>query len=84
MTSKSKQSPIKTSITGVWHLFGAQGNNPPTNYGNTNPLEDMSESVMLYMYEPQKLKDSSIQRYNFIRDHIYGGVEYENGKQTKP
>ncbi len=68
----------------VWHLFGAQGNNPPTDYGNTDPLEDMSESVMLYMYEPQKLKDSSIQRYNFIRDHIYGGVEYENGTQTRP
>lgn len=67
-----------------WHLFGAQGNTPPTNYGNTDPLEDMSESVMLYMYEPQKLKDSSLQRYNFIRDHIYGGVEYENGTQKKP
>ncbi len=67
-----------------WKLFNTQDNKPPTNYGNTNPLEDMSESVMLYMYEPQKLKDSSPQRYNFIRDQIFEGVEYENGTQKKP
>jgi hypothetical protein len=67
-----------------WKLFDTQGNTSPTNYGGTNPLEDMSESVMMYVYEPQKLKGSSLQRYNFIRDQIFEGVEYENGTQKKP
>ncbi len=67
-----------------WKLYGTQDNKTPTNYGNTNPIEDMSESVMMYVYEPQKLQGSSPQRYNFIRDHIFEGVEYENGTQKKP
>jgi hypothetical protein len=67
-----------------WKLYGAPGNVPPTDYGKTNPLEDMSESAMTYVYDPQKLKDSSPQRYNFIRDQMFGGIEYENGIQKKP
>ena len=68
-----------------WYLLGSTGGNaPPTNYGLKNPKEDMCDSVMMYVYEPQKLKDSSMQRYNFIRDQIYGGIEYENGIQKKP
>jgi hypothetical protein len=67
-----------------WKLFGTPDNKPPTNYGGKNPLEDMSESVMMYVYEPQKLQGSSPQRYNFIRDQIFEGVEYENGTQKKP
>jgi hypothetical protein len=35
--------------------------------------------VMLYVYDPQRLQIRSPQRYNFIRDHMFGGVEYENG-----
>ncbi len=67
-----------------WRLYGAPGNEPPTNYAKTNPMEDMSESVMMYVYDPQKLQVSSMARYNFIRDQIYGGIEYENGIQKKP
>ena len=69
--------------TQKWTLFGAQDNKPPTNYGNKNPREDMCESVMMYVYDPQKLKGSSPQRYNFIRDQIFEGVEYANGTQKK-
>jgi hypothetical protein len=67
-----------------WRICDAPGNLPPTDYGTTDPLEDMSESVMMYVYDPQKLQASSMARYNFIRDQIYGGVEYENGVQKKP
>jgi hypothetical protein len=44
----------------------------------------MSESAMMYVYDPQKLQAGSVQRYNFIRDQMFGGVEYENGIQKKP
>jgi hypothetical protein len=64
---------------GVWTLTGAPGNQAPTNYAGKNPKEDMCESVMLYVYDPQRLQIRSPQRYNFIRDHMFGGVEYENG-----
>ncbi len=67
-----------------WTLFTDQTNGPPTKYGGTNPLEDMSESVMMYVYQPETLKNSSPARYNFIRDFVFEGVEYENGTQTKP
>lgn len=63
-----------------WHYTNAT-HQPPTNYGLTNPLEDMSESVMMYVYDPQKLQTTSMVRYNFIRDFIFEGVEYDNGTQ---
>ncbi len=67
-----------------WYLYSAPGNEPPTNYGKTTPGEDMSESVMMYVYDPQRLQASSMQRYNFIKDQMFGGIEYENGVQKKP
>ena len=67
-----------------WIYHGSQDNQPPTRYGTTSPWEDMSESVMMYVYDPQRLMTSSMPRYEFIRDHIYQGIEYENGIQKKP
>jgi len=68
----------------AWKNFGGPENNPPTDYGKTDPAEDMSESVMMYVYDPQKLKSSSALRYTYIKDQMFGGVEYENGIQKKP
>jgi hypothetical protein len=39
----------------------------PTNYAKTNPKEDLSESVMLYLYEPDTLKTKSPERYEFVQ-----------------
>ena len=71
-------------VLGKWTLTGAQGNQTPTDYARTNPKEDLSESVMMYVYDPQKLQTSSVKRYNFIRDQIFGGIEYEDGHQKQP
>ena len=65
----------------LWSTIDTAGNKPPTDYGKKNPLEDMCESVMIYVYDPQRLKDSSMLRYNFIKDQMFGGIEYENGIQ---
>jgi hypothetical protein len=63
-----------------WTLFANQNDIPPTNYGTgINPLEDMSESAMMYVFEPARLKASSPARYDYIRSNIFGGVEYDNG-----
>jgi hypothetical protein len=64
-----------------WVYLDVSGNNPPTDYGKTNPMEDMSESVKMYVYDPKLLQTSSPDRYTYIRDNLFGGIEYENGKQ---
>jgi hypothetical protein len=63
-----------------WRYTNDPGSQPATNYGGTNPLEDMAEAVMMYVYDPERLKNSSWQRYHFIRDEMFEGVEYENGQ----
>ncbi len=37
----------------------------PTGYAKTNSQEDLSESMMLYLYSPDKLKKASPARYEF-------------------
>jgi hypothetical protein len=63
-----------------WTLYSNGPEHAPTNYATTNPLEDMCDSAMLYMYDPQKLKNESPGRYDFFRDQLFGGVEYGNGQ----
>jgi hypothetical protein len=72
------------NLMGSWTFTGALGNQAATDYAKINPKEDLSESIARYVYDPQSLQNSSIQRYNFVRDHIFGGVEYENGVQKQP
>ncbi len=50
----------------------------PTEYAKRakNPLEDMAESVALYVIDPRKLLEISPRRYNFVRDKIMCGTEY--------
>lgn len=67
-----------------WRYTNDSSNQPPTNYGLTDPCEDMADSVMMYVYDPERLKNSSYERYYFIRDEMFGGVEYEDGVQKKP
>jgi hypothetical protein len=69
---------------GRWYYTNESENQPPTSYGLTDPTEDMAESVMMFVYDPERLKNSSYERYYFIRDEMFGGVEYEDGVQKKP
>ncbi len=62
-----------------WRYTNDTSSQPATSYGGTDPVEDMAEAVMMYVYEPERLQRSSWQRYYFIRDEMFGGVEYENG-----
>jgi len=59
-----------------WTLYSNPPENAPTDYAKTDPLEDMCDSAMLYMYDPQKLKNESPGRYEFLRDQVFEGVEY--------
>ena len=50
----------------------------PSDYAREtkNPLEDMTESVRLYVTNPEELLSISPRRYNFVRDNIFCGKEY--------
>ncbi len=47
-------------------------------YAKTNPFEDFAESVSAYRYAPQKLKEVSLDKYNFVKDVVYGGMEFSS------
>lgn len=47
-------------------------------YGKTNPFEDFAESISAYRFNPKHLRDTSPDKYNFIKILIFDGVEYNN------
>lgn len=51
-------------------------------YAKTNPFEDFAESVSAYRYAPQRLKKVSAAKYKFVKDVVYGGMEF-NGTCPK-
>ena len=53
-----------------------------SSYGNSNPLEDMAESVRFYIFSPAKMKAQFPSRYQFVKDLIMDGVEF-TGKELK-
>ncbi len=62
----------RNSYNGQWQPVSA----PPTEYGKTNPLEDMAESVKLYVTSASNLKYKDMQRYNFVKQYVMNGVEF--------
>jgi hypothetical protein len=48
----------------------ADAEHPPTNYGNKNAREDLSESVMLYFVDEARLKSSCPKRDAVIREAV--------------
>lgn len=58
---------------GEWEYTGKK-DELPTGYAGTNPKEDMAESVVLYMYNPEKLSQN---RYDFLKEHVFNGKEYK-------
>jgi WXG100 family type VII secretion target len=67
-----------------WKYYGGEAYLPGAdnrtqqypNLANTNPLEDMAESVAFYRYNPKSLLFTSKDRYNWVKEHIYGGQEF--------
>ena len=54
-----------------------QENVPISDYAkDVNPMEDLCESVMFYVVDPASLAAKSPNRYEFIKDKVFDGVEY--------
>lgn len=45
-------------------------------YGQTNPHEDFAESVATYRYNPKLLMKVSPEKYRYIQENVYDGVEF--------
>lgn len=51
-----------------------------SNYAKTNPSEDFAESVATYRYNPQLLLAVNPEKYQFIKEVVFQGVEYLDGE----
>jgi hypothetical protein len=59
-------------------LFWSDPNTPSvSDYGNTNPKEDMAESMRKYWEDGPYLKRNYPDRYEFLKTYVMNGVEYE-------
>ncbi|WP_413578007.1 hypothetical protein ACLVWU_05745 [Bdellovibrio sp. HCB290] len=45
-------------------------------YAKTNPFEDFAESVSAFRYAPHRLKSVSAEKYKFVKDIVYGGMDF--------
>ncbi|MBI3038301.1 hypothetical protein HYY75_04495 [bacterium] len=59
-----------------WNGESSPKTSSVSDYGNTNPYEDMSESVKEYYLHGTQMKSSDPKRYNFIKQKIMRGKEY--------
>ena len=46
-----------------------------TDYSLTNPWEDFAEACKLYWYQPDDLRAHSQAKYDYMRNHVFDGVE---------
>ncbi|QDK36569.1 hypothetical protein [Bdellovibrio sp. NC01] len=71
-SSEAKKGQSKHDLD--WRLH--PGSKSVSIYAKTNPFEDFAESVSAYRYAPQRLKQVSAEKYKFVKDVVYGGIEF--------
>ena len=47
-----------------------------THYAGTSPREDFAESCSYYLMSGDELKDKNPRKYEFLKKHIFGGLEF--------
>lgn len=55
-----------------------------SDYAAANPHEDFAETVVAFRYDPAKLKAASPEKFKFIKDKVFGGVEYTTAQMCGP
>lgn len=45
-------------------------------YGGVNPEEDFAESMSSYRYSPQDFQKRCPEKYNFLKEKVFKGIEY--------
>ena len=52
-------------------------------YAGSEPAEDFAEAVAYYVYEPDKLRDLDPEKYNFVKNKIFNGQEFDKDVDLK-
>ena len=52
-------------------------------YGLTNPAEDFAETFVAFRYNPELLKKMSPKKYDYMKDNIFLGLEYDSAQKCK-
>lgn len=47
-----------------------------SDYAMRSVKEDFAESYAVYVYDPELLQDVSMDKYDFMKNHVFGGREY--------
>lgn len=51
-----------------------------TQYSMGNPFEDFAESLSTYRYNPKDFKKKCPEKYNFIKEKVFKGIEYTSNQ----
>lgn len=69
---------VKTGDSWQYDILGAC---MPSKYGMTSPQEDFAETASAYRYNARALLAHCPEKYNFMRDNVFRGVEYREESQ---
>lgn len=69
-----------------WKGFGDTWERSPgacmiSKYGMGNPGEDFAEVLSAYRYNPTNLEKSCPDKYRYMKEKVFGGMEYKNNSQ---
>lgn len=67
--------------TGDKWEFDSVGACMPSRYALTSPLEDFAETSSAYRYNGRALLAQCPEKYNFMKDNVFHGVEYREESQ---
>jgi len=56
----------------------------PTSYAGTNSAEDFAESFFIYVMYPSYLRNCCPERYTFMMDKVFNGIEYSEDFPLSP
>jgi hypothetical protein len=59
-----------------WDHYMKDGTGFVSSYAATNKFEDFAESYMNFIKNPENLKIMSQEKYSFMRDNVFAGLEY--------
>lgn len=90
---KSKMERISVILHEFGHVLGsklddtAEWKSMPrkfiSQYAKTNDAEDFAESFLAYRFAPNKLKKTSAERYNFIKEKLFNGLEFKKTRDCE-
>ncbi len=71
---------MKLDDTPEWKAMPKE---PISEYSKTNNGEDFAETFLAYRFAPQKLRKVSPKRYEFVKEKVFNGLEFNSTKDCE-